>query len=406
MKNFFNISLEWLQDHWRGVASTLIIAVIATLTLSLQLTTLVPGQNQFETETLNTIANSPWSWNNPVNSPYIIPTYFLGKAIGNTLQAGRIISVIYGLASTVFLFYVLKKWFNIRIATVGSLLFITSSWLLHISHIATPLILMIFTPLACLAAFTWLLRTKKFKIYAIIAFVASLGFAAYVPYMPWILLVTVAILVLQSRDKLKGIKKWQWAAGVGLYAFLVIPLILGLTKNQPAIKTLLGIPTALPTITQYLHNMANLALTPFFRSPLIPELHLGRLPLLDIFSTAMFILGIYYYTKRATNRRSQILLFSFLLLFLIIPLSPLYLLGATILMPLIYICIISGIVEPLQQWFSYFPRNPLARSIGVGLVVVAIGFTSFYHLQRYFIAWPNTPDTKSSYIVKNQVVPK
>jgi hypothetical protein len=146
--------------------------------------------------------------------------------------------------------------------------------------------------------------------------------------------------------------------------------------------------------------MFNLVLAPFFRSPLLPELHLGRLPLLDIFSTTMFLLGIYYYAVRFTNRRSLILFSSFVLLLLVIPLSPIYILSATILMPLIYICIISGIVELLKQWFSYFPRNPLARSLGVALVVIAIGFTSFYHLERYFIAWPNTPDTKNVYVVQ------
>lgn len=398
MKRFFSVGFDWLQEHWRGLASSLVLATLALLTLSLQLSSLVPGQSRFETAALNAINQMPWL--SPVNAPYNLPTYLLGNVIGNTLQAGRLISVLYGLLATVCLFYALKKWFNIRMATVGSLLFITSSWVLHVSHMATPLILMVFAPLACLAAFTWLIRTKKYKIFAILAFVSALGFSAYVPYMPWILIVTLTVLIIQSRDKLKEINAWQWLAGSALYIALIIPLIIGLFKHPGAVKLLLGIPAGLPSISQYFHNLFNLVLTPFFRSPLLPELHLGRLPLLDIFSTAMFILGIYYYSKNFRNRRSLILFFSFVLLLLIIPLSPAYVLNATILLPLIYICIISGIVELLKQWFSYFPRNPLARSIGVGLVVVAIGFTSFYHLQRYFIAWPNTPDTKNSYVVQ------
>jgi hypothetical protein len=52
---------------------------------------------------------------------------------------------------------------------------------------------------------------------------------------------------------------------------------------------------------------------------------------------------------------------------------------------------IGGIVEILQRWLESFPRNPVARSIGVCLLVAAIGFTSFYHLQRYFVAWGNNP---------------
>ncbi len=400
MKKFFSVDFDWLQTHWRGLASSLIVATIAMLTLSLQLTTLVPGQNRFETEALAIINQVPWPWDSPVNAPYNVPAHLIGSAINNPLKAGRMVSVVYGLSAVACMFYVLKKWFNIRMATVGSLLFITSSWLLHVSHMASPLILMVFAPLACLAAFTWLIRTKKYKIIAVFTFVLALAFAAYVPYMPWILLVTVAVLIIQTRNQLKDFESWQWLAGGAFYFALVLPLIIGIFKQPSALKILIGIPATLPTISQYFHNMFNLILTPFFRSPLLPELHLGRLPLLDIFSTTMFILGLYFYATRITNRRSLILFFSFLLLLLVIPLSPIYILSATILMPLIYICVISGIVELLKQWFSYFPRNPLARSVGVGLVVVAIGFTSFYHLERYFIAWPNTPDTKNVYVVQ------
>jgi hypothetical protein len=401
MKNFFSVGFDWLQDHWRGLASTLIVATLAVLTLSLQIDLVLPGQNKFETATLTSINDTVIPWNNPVNAPYNVTAFIVGKLVDNPLQGARMVSVLFGLLATACLFYVLKKWFNIRMATVGSLLFITSSWLLHISHIATPFILMIFAPLACLAAFSWLIRTKKYKIFAILTFVATLAFSAYVPYMFWILLATLVVLFYQSWDKIKAIESWQWVAGCTLYLVLIAPLLFGMLAEPTTAKQLLGIPQQLPSFNGYIHNLINLVMAPFFRSPLLPETHLGRLPLLDVFSTTMFILGIYYYAQRLTNRRTLILFGSLFLLLFVIPLSGGYLLNATILMPLIYICIITGIVELLKQWFSYFPRNPLARGLGVAFVVIAIGFTSFYHLQRYFIAWPNTPDTKAVYVVKS-----
>jgi hypothetical protein len=129
-------------------------------------------------------------------------------------------------------------------------------------------------------------------------------------------------------------------------------------------------------------------------------MHLGHMPMLDIFSSAMFLLGIYYYFSRLPKRRSVIIFASFIILLLVIPLSNTYQIAATVLLPLVYICIIAGIVEILNQWFLYFPRNPLARNIGVALIVVAIGFSSFYHLQSYFIAWPGSPQTKAVYMLK------
>ncbi len=402
MNRFFNVSTEWLRDHWRGIASALIVATIAVLILSLQIDTLVQGQSKFETQTLASIKTFPNPFEIPVNAPYSIPTYLLGSTTGNMLNAARLISAVYGLLAAACLFYVVKKWFNIRIATVGTLLFITSSWLLHVSHMANPAILMVFSPLLCLAAFTWLLRAKKFKYLAIFAFAAAVAFADYIPYMQWILIVTFVVLLIQSRKKLKEIEPWQWLAGIALWITLILPLIIATVQHPGIIKILFGIPAVLPSVSEYAHNLMNLVLMPFFRAPLTPELHLGRLPLLDIFSTAMFILGAYHYAKKIKNRRSIILFCSMALLILVLPLSSLFQLNATILLSLVYVCIISGIVELLNEWFSFFPRNPLARTIGVFLVVAAIGFTSFYHLQRYFIAWPNTPDTKAVYVVKSE----
>jgi Dolichyl-phosphate-mannose-protein mannosyltransferase len=401
MNRFFTISFDWLKEHWRGVASALIIATIAILTLSLQLTTLVQGQSKFETATLDVIKAGPAPWNQPVNAPYTVPTYILGNIIDNTLQAGRIVSVVYGLLSVALFFYVLKRWFNIRIATVGSLLLITSSWLLHVSHMASPLILMVFASIFCLATITWLFRAKKYKYLAVFAFSFSVAFAMYVPYMPWLLIITFAVLLYESRGKLNEAEPWHWIAGGTMGIILVIPLVLGVINEPSALRLLFGIPADLPSVTQYIKNLGNIVGMVFFRSPPLPELHLGRLPMLDLFSSVMFLMGIYYFAKRIKNRRSIILFTSFAVLLLVLPLSGGYQLGATILLPLVYLTVTSGVVELLKQWYSYFPRNPLARSIGVGLIVVAIGFTSFYHLQRYFIAWPNTPDTKNSYMVQS-----
>jgi hypothetical protein len=124
--------------------------------------------------------------------------------------------------------------------------------------------------------------------------------------------------------------------------------------------------------------------------------------MLDIFTTAMFVLGLYYFVKRLPKRRSLIILGCTLLLLLFVPLADNYQFSAAVLIPLVFIFIVAGIVELLNRWFSYFPRNPWARNFGVVLVVVAIGFSSLYHLQKYFIAWPNASDTKAVYVVKSK----
>jgi hypothetical protein len=279
---------------------------------------------------------------------------------------------------------------------------LTSSWLLHFSHQATPFILLVFSLLAIFVSLAWFLRTKKYKNLAFILFVASLGFAVYVPYLPWIAALTLVILIIKERKELLQLSPWVIISSSVLYFIILSPLFVSLTAHPGQIKELVGIPMLWPSISQYFSNLLNILLMVPIHSPVLAEFHLDSLPLLDLFSSAMLVLGIYYFAKRLPKRRSLIILSCLALLIIILAFSSDYQLWSIVLLPLVFICIIAGIVELLNQWFSYFPRNPLARNIGVAILVVAIGFTSFYHLQRYFIAWPNSPETKAVYMVKSK----
>lgn len=401
MKKIFKAALNWLTDHWRGLISTIIVIIIGVLTLSIQLDTLLPGINEFEYATLENLKSILLPWHRAVNAPYYIPAYIIGNLLNNELLGARITSVIFSLASVACLFYVIKLWFNVRIATVGALLLLTSSWFLTISHMALPTVLLVFMPLVILASLNWYLQTKKYTFIAFGLFMISLAIGAYVPYIPWIILVSLIILVIKGRDQLKNISRLKIIIAAILYFAVITPLFISLVNYPGQVRELLGIPEHWPTIQAYFTHLGATISMIFVYSPAFAAFFLGRLPMLDLFSSVMFILGIYYYACRIKHRRSIILFFNFLVLVLIVPLSPIYQITASVLLPLIYIVIISGVVELLNQWYSYFPRNPWARNIGVVFVVIAIGFTTFYQLQRYYIAWPAAPATKSAYNLKS-----
>ena len=391
-----------MGKHWRGVVSSVIIAILATITLSLQLTSLVPGQNRFETATLTELQHFPSPLHRAVNAPYMVTAFAVGKIINNPLHGARITSVVFGLLATACFFYLLKLWFSTKLATVGSLLFITSSWLLHISHQAAPFILLVFAPLLVLLPLAWYLRTKKYKNLAFYLFAASLGFAAYVPFMPWIIAVLLVVVLVKEKHHLQKLSYWTVVISAVIYFAVLAPLFISLAIHPGQARELVGLPAHVPSISMYFSQFYHTPLMLLFKSQPLSEIHLGSLPMLDIFSSAMFALGLYYYAVRLPKRRSVIIFACMLILFLIIPLSDNYQLAIAALLPFIFLCIMGGVVELLNQWFSYFPRNPWARNVGVALVVAAIGFSSFYHLQRYFIAWPNAPATKSVYVVKSK----
>jgi hypothetical protein len=52
-------------------------------------------------------------------------------------------------------------------------------------------------------------------------------------------------------------------------------------------------------------------------------------------------------------------------------------------------------------WQKTFPKNPIARSISLLILVFCVLLASAYNLKAYFIAWPNSPST---FIVFNKKV--
>jgi hypothetical protein len=156
-----------------------------------------------------------------------------------------------------------------------------------------------------------------------------------------------------------------------------------------------GLPDTVTNLKMLLDNFFNIPEWLFLSGPNDPVHWLGRLPLLDVFSTAMLVLGIYSIRYHLEFIRVQLLVGSSMLLTLLITLGgPVTI---TVLMPAIYILIAGGVAFLLQQWFTVFPRNPIAKTIATTMMSVSILLVSYYHISHYFIAWPQSPATKAAF---------
>jgi hypothetical protein len=317
------------------------------------------------------------------------------------LIGARIVSVAFSLLATWALFVLLKRWFTVQVAAVGSLLFITSSWVLAISHQATPFIMLIICPLLLLTSLTRFVNDKQHSFISFLLMISALALSAYIPYMFWPMLVVLLAMSILYRGRLLKLNKKQLIIGAALYTVLLLPLFISLTQYPGQLKEFIGFPAVLPTPSQYLANFAWQFSTLFVYSQPFPELYVGRLPLLDIFSVAMVLLGVYHFVHYMPRRRIVSFGFLFIVLALIIPLSNPYQIPMTAFIAIIYVLIASGIYELLRQWFSYFPRNPFARNGAVVLVAIIIGLATLYNLQRFYVAWPNAPETKAVYVVQS-----
>ncbi|MBS0555230.1 MAG: hypothetical protein JSS47_22320 [Proteobacteria bacterium] len=129
----------------------------------------------------------------------------------------------------------------------------------------------------------------------------------------------------------------------------------------------------------------------FIGGPRKPDLWLGKAPILDVFTLAMFLIGLYFYVSHWRSSRSKLLGSLFLAGAILVALGgPVSL---SLLVPLLYIVAATGITYLVKEWLQVFPLNPIARNIGLALVAIAVMMACAYNLRAYFIAWPHNRPT-------------
>lgn len=333
---------------------------------------------------------------NPLNAQYNLLLLGLHKIGYTNAAAIRSISAVMGLLCILCFFIILKKWQTTRMAILGTVLFAASSWFLHTARFGSPDVYM-FGLVVLLACGIWLRSgSHKFLAFLVTAVVAASLF--YVPGLVWF----VVAAIIWQRKLLFGVLKQTSKIWMVVCILLAIgalaPLVLAFVDSPSLLKPWLGAPTHWPTIKQIALNVLHVPEYLFVRGPNNPSLWLGKLPILDIFTTVMFALGAYAYYLRRKLDQGRLLLGILIIGTVLIALGgPVTI---TVLVPFVYMVIPAGIALMLQQWFTVFPRNPLARSVGTALLSMAVLFAAFYHINHYFIAWPNAPETRQAFSIR------
>ncbi len=331
---------------------------------------------------------------NPLNVPHSLPQHALIRLNQKSVAATRVVSAIWGLVFVGCFYYIVRRWHTTRIAIWSTLFFAASSWFLHIARLGTPYVLL-FMPLAFMAYGTWLTRTKK-STWALVIGVLLFSTALYVPAMVWIM---VASLIWQRR-RIRGLYQkshvlWKILTVLGLLVGL-LPLAYALYKNPSLAWNVAGLPQHLPNFLDVGKNLIRLPIELVIKGPDNPVLWLGTTPIFDIFTATMALLGLYaYYYRRALDRSGAL---AGLIVFGVVLTVFQNIVYVTLLIPVVYLCVATGITLMLQQWFTVFPRNPLARSVGASLLVITILMAVIYNINHYFYAWPNAPETKATFV--------
>lgn len=370
--------------------SILGLAIAAGLML-FQLASLTPGLSHTEMATAQSASSFSAIADNMVNAPYktavLISTKLFDSAFGL-----RLVGAVVGAASIVAFYLLVRQLFGKYISIIVTIMFGSSSLLLHNSRLATPNVMLLV--LLALIAAGFYLRFGKRKDLGWMLIAATVGISLYTPGM---IIFILGAALWQFRHVRKSFEQLSPVAIVitsVIFGILCVPLVVSLIRDIDLWRGYLGLPMVFEPFMTMVKYAGTAVASLFAISPHDPVYWLGRQPVLDVFATAMFVYGAYNLIRQYRLDRLWTILGIFLIAILWIGAST-NRQGIIILLPFVYIVIGIGIQNFLNIWLKVFPRNPIARTTGSLLLLAAICLSVNFQAYRYFIAWPNSNQTKA-----------
>lgn len=374
-----------------------ILAGIAIfLLLFFQLGSLVPGLSPGEVLTRQSSYSLENIFMSPLFAPYKLLQFCVIKLGFDSAFGIRAVSAVVGVMIIFTVFYVLRRWYTVRVSTIGTLLFACSSWLLVYARQATPdicygLIIVL------LAYGTWVRRTKRAGL-ALFLGALLCGLLMYIPGLVWVLILG---MLWQGKEIIKLAKEAPRLSVLNglLFVLIITPLVVACINDTSLIRLFVGLnPLVRLTPSGFFHNIGGQLNAIFWQGPKVASQGLVGSALLDPFVLVMGLLGVYAFVYQRALDRTRMIGGGLVIGLVLIGLGGLV--NSLILMPLIYIVAVAGATLLIQQWFTVFPRNPLARALGIIVVSAAVLLTSYYQLDRYFEAWSGSRATKQLFSLK------
>lgn len=380
--------------YWQALVSGAVILVVVMGLLGFRLGSVTPGMSSAELEFINTTLSLEQLIANPLYLPMKLPMWLLHETGQASIFTLRAVGALFGVVTVIMFYFLLRRWHTRRVALLTAFLLIVSSWFLQVSRLALPYILFAFAMTALIAAAA-VLADKRSTRLQILAVVVAVAVSLYIPGIAWLVAIMALWQVPVIKRLLGSMSLLQIVLSIVLFGTIVAPLFYAFYVTPDLLKVWLAVPGEIIPL-EWLRRILVLPVFLTAQGPMEPVYNLGRLPLLDVFTTVIVILGAYSYYFKAKLRRTQLLVVLGGLAAVLIALNgPTFL---PLLLPIVFIVATAGLTLLLQQWFTVFPRNPLARGIGVLTIAIVVSITGMYHARRYFVAWAGNPETRTTFI--------
>ena len=386
----------YVARYWQVALAGIGITSLATIFYAYGVNSFLPGLSAAEEQTIMQTQSLHALASNPLWLPHKLLMYLLQKLSVESTGL-RLTGTILALLALYSFYTVTRRFYSTRVSVLTTILFGSSASFLTIARIATPAIHMT-SWLMCIALALWFRHSHK-KRFAPFIFFASCSLLLYTPGTLWFFALLCVWFWRDIPKLFKHLSKTWLAVGALLGIAAFSPLVYSFIKEPTLVKSWLLLPSTY-NFADSLQALRQVPAAFLYRSDITPGYNLGKLPLLDAFSGTMLLLGLYAYRKKLSLQRTMIYIFAFACSTVLSVLNnnQLYLF---FFLPFMYLLVGEGLLYMMGQWRSVFPRNPLARIAGTILMSIAVFGACGYHLNRYFLAWTQSPETKAIYSKKS-----
>ncbi|HEX4774904.1 MAG TPA: hypothetical protein VH234_05290 [Candidatus Saccharimonadales bacterium] len=382
----------------RLLLSLVSIAILLAGLLLYKLGSLTSGLSPIEVKA----ATSPVGWHGIYHNPLYLPlklvrsvVFFFFKTHGQTLT--RLPNALFGGLAILTFASLIRLWHSGRTALLTSLLFATSAWVLHVSRLASFDVMYLWAMPTLLLANALVYRYSH-RGWAVYGSLIMMGLLLYVPGMVWLIVINLIFLRKHLAEAWRHFgRPWQRSL-FGLVTLLWLPLLILDLTRPGQLTQWLGLPAHWSSLKLLVKHFVAVPAHLLVRGPQLPEAWLGKAMVLDVFSLVLCLLGIYFYARHLKAGRSRLLLAMAIGGWVLVSLGgPV---GLSLLVPLLYVAIATGLAYLSHEWLQVFPLNPLARGLGLALLSMAVALACWYNLRAYFVAWPHDPTTQVTFQYK------
>ncbi len=386
--------ITYRHRHRIGLSALFLVA--ATF-LFWRISTLPAGLSN--TEAIGLLHSSELSniIDNPINWHYNLLQYLVLQITNNPMLAARLPSAIYAAAGLTIFYYLIKTWHRPRIAVATTLLMASSSWFLGYARFGSDAIVAPVVAVAIFALLTWFRHTHRTDRITMLLLAVMIGVSFYTPFSGALALLAMAYFRQPLMRLFRNMDGVSVSSLTTALFIVLLPLVVSLIKNPNIIAYLLGYhPNQALEFSAVPLNIIDTFAHIFWRSKTAFEFHLANLSMLDLFTTTMTALGLYYYEHQSEQLRSKFLIVSILSCMFLVSVSGNQS-GYALLVPFVYFFVTTGLITLIAQWHHIFPKNPFARAIAILPVGVIILTVVHHHAIRYFVAWNQNGNTRSTF---------